>query len=185
MEGQHYVMSKELVKLSEQQCVDCDEESFGCSGGWQDNCMWYVFDNGGIETEEDYPYTAIDDLCLANWDYGPVQVSEVNPVKSYSESQLMAAIANGVTSVTIDASSDAFYYYESGVLNDPSCGSSLDHAVAAVGYGTDAESGLDYYLVRNSWGTGWGDQGYIKFARTGDGYGMCGIQEISVWATTN
>jgi len=147
--------------------------------------MWHIYDNHGIETEADYPYTAYDDLCNEKFNYGPANVLTVNPVKGMSESQLLASIANGVTAITIDASSDAFYYYESGVLNDDTCGTSLDHGVAAVGYGTDEESGLDYYLVRNSWGAGWGDNGYIKIARNGDGYGMCGIQEISVWATTN
>jgi len=82
MEGQHFVQSGKLLKLSEQQCVDCDTDSFGCNGGWQDNCMWYVFDNGGISLEEDYPYTAIDGLCIADYN-GPVSVSTVNPVKSY------------------------------------------------------------------------------------------------------
>ena len=97
----------------------------------------------------------------------------------------MAAIALGPTSVTVDASSSVWYYYTSGVISSTDCGTKLDHAVTAVGYGTDAETGLDYYLVRNSWGAGWGDQGYVKIARVGDGYGICGIHEISVWALTN
>ena len=58
MEGQHFVQTGELLKLSEQQCVDCDTDSFGCKGGWEDNCMWYVFDNGGISLETDYAYVA-------------------------------------------------------------------------------------------------------------------------------
>ena len=95
----------------------------------------------------------------------------------------MAAIAKGVTSVTIDADSSQFRNYKSGVLTSSECGTKLDHAVAAVGYGTD-ENGQDYYLVRNSWGNGWGDAGYIKIGRNGDGYGICGIQEISVWSET-
>lgn len=147
--------------------------------------MYYVFDNGGITTGDDYPYTAATGYCVADYNVGPVQVSTVNPVKGRSEDQLMAAIANGPTSVTIDADADTFHFYESGVLNDDDCGTSLDHAVTAVGYGTDTESGLDYWLVRNSWGGEWGEGGYIKMARVGDGYGMCGILEISVWATTN
>ena len=146
--------------------------------------MWYVFDNEGISTASDYPYTAATGFCQADWG-GAVQVSEVNPVKSYSQSALTAAIANGVTAVTIESASLAFRSYTGGVISDPSCGTSLDHAVAAVGYGTDATTGLDYYLVRNSWGADWGDHGYVKIARVGDGYGICGIQEISVWATTN
>jgi len=146
--------------------------------------MYYVMDNGGISLNIDYPYRASDGACWADWN-GPVSVKKVNPVTSYNQSQLMAAIALGPTSVTVDASSSVWYYYTSGVISSTDCGTKLDHAVTAVGYGTDAETGLDYYLVRNSWGAGWGDQGYVKIARVGDGYGICGIQEISVWALTN
>ena len=145
--------------------------------------MWYVYDNGGISLEEDYPYLAYTDLCSAEYN-GPVSVSTVNPVKSYSESQLLAAIALGPTSVTVDADSTYFRNYSSGVITSTECGSKLDHAIAAVGYGTDSD-GNDYYLVRNSWGSSWGDKGYLKIGRNGDGYGICGIQEISVWASTN
>jgi C1A family cysteine protease len=73
--------------------------------------------------------------------------------------------------------------YTSGVLNSPDCGTSLDHAITAIGYGTDPTAG-DYYIVRNSWGAGWGDQGYINIAAV-DGVGICGIQQISLWPTTN
>ena len=145
--------------------------------------MWYVFDNGGISLEEDYPYEAIDDLCMAPYN-GPVQVKTVNYVKSYDEAQLKAAIAQGPVSVTVDADSTQFRNYSSGVVTSDDCGTKLDHAITAVGYGT-TDDGIDYYLVRNSWGSAWGDKGYIKIGRNGDGYGICGIQEISVWATTN
>lgn len=97
----------------------------------------------------------------------------------------MAAIVKGPTSVTIESASTVFHAYTSGVISDASCGTSLDHAVTAVGYGTDEETGLDYYLIRNSWGSAWGDNGYVKLARNGDGYGICGVQEISVWSMTN
>lgn len=145
--------------------------------------MWYVFDNGGISLEEDYPYTAGTDKCFADWG-GPVEVSAVNQVKSYSESQLLAALSLGPVSVTVDADSDYFRNYSSGVITAEDCGSKLDHAITAVGFGTD-ENGVDFYLVRNSWGAAWGDNGYLKIGRNGDGYGICGIQEISVYATTN
>jgi len=82
MEGQHFVQTGELLKLSEQQCVDCDTDSMGCKGGWEDNCMWYVFDNGGISLLEDYPYEAFTDDCFADYN-GPVSVSTVHSVKSY------------------------------------------------------------------------------------------------------
>lgn len=97
----------------------------------------------------------------------------------------MAAIAQGPTSVTIDAEETVFHAYTSGVISGTACGSKLDHAVVAVGYGYDEATGLDYYLIRNSWGASWGDKGYVKFAREGDGYGVCGVQEISVWSMTS
>lgn len=71
------------------------------------------------------------------------------------------------------------------MISGTGCGTSLDHAVIAVGYGHDETTGLDYYLIRNSWGANWGDLGYVKLARQGDGYGVCGVQEISVFAMTN
>lgn len=124
------------------------------------------------------------DSCFADWN-GPVSVKSVNHVKSYSESQLMAAIAQGPVSVTIDAEETVFHAYTGGIISGPACGSSLDHAVVAVGYGTDPATGMNYYMIRNSWGSAWGDNGYVKFAREGDGYGVCGVQEISVWSVTN
>lgn len=140
--------------------------------------MWYVFDNGGISLESDYPYAGIDQMCDADYN-GPVSVSTVNYVKSYSESQLIAALALGPVSVTVDADSTQFRNYSSGIITSDECGTKLDHAITAVGYGPD------YYIVRNSWGTGYGDNGYLKIGRNGDGYGICGIQEISVWASVN
>jgi len=123
-------------------------------------------------------------MCFADYG-GAVSVSGVHPVKSYSQSALMTAISQGVTSVLVSAGSIAFRGYTGGVVTDPGCLGILDHAVAAVGYGTDATTGLDYYLIRNSWGANWGDHGYIKLARVGDGYGICGVQEMNVYPTTN
>jgi len=96
---------------------------------------------------------------------------------------LKDAIAQGPVSVTVEADRRVFQHYTSGVLDSWFCGTSLDHAITAVGYGT--EDGKDYYLVRNSWGSSWGDQGYIKIAATSDGKGVCGIQQVSVWPLTN
>jgi C1A family cysteine protease len=95
---------------------------------------------------------------------------------------LKAAIAKQPVSVTIEADQYVFQGYTGGILNDDSCGTELDHAVVAVGYGT--EGGQEYYLVRNSWGTGWGDQGYIKIAAV-EGQGICGIQMQSLYPSTN
>lgn len=91
---------------------------------------------------------------------------------------MKAAIALAPVSVTIEADQTVFQMYTGGVMDSKKCGTQLDHAVAAVGYGT--ESGQDYYIVRNSWGSTWGDAGYIKIAAV-DGEGICGIQKESLY----
>ena len=95
----------------------------------------------------------------------------------------MSSIETSPTSVAIEADKLVFQFYSGGVLNSSNCGTNLDHGVLAVGYGT--ESGQDYYLVKNSWATSWGDNGYIKIANTGNGDGICGIQMDAVRAVTN
>jgi len=110
-------------------------------------------------------------------DQGPPRYP-ANSAKSHKE-----AIADGPVSVALDASSIWFQFYKNGVMNNKNCGTQLNHGVVAVGYGNDASKG-EYYIVRNSWGAGWGDQGYIKIAIIGDGPGLCGIQmdsSIPLW----
>lgn len=99
-----------------------------------------------------------------------------------SPSQLNAAIAKTVVSVAIEADKSVFQTYKSGVLSGAACGTNLDHGVAAVGYGT--EGGQDYVLIRNSWGAGWGDHGYIKLA-SASGAGTCGVNSDAVYPKTN
>jgi len=93
----------------------------------------------------------------------------------------MAAIDKAPVSVTIEADRTVFQQYTGGILDSEACGTQLDHAVAAVGYGT--EGGQQYYIVRNSWGASWGDEGYIKIAAV-DGKGICGIQMESLYPST-
>jgi cathepsin L len=136
----------------------------------------------GQELETAYPYTARTEKCKADSSKGKVDVSKIASVQARSVDQLKAAIAAGPTSVTVEADRTVFQHYTSGVMDSTACGTSLDHAITAVGYGT--ENGEEYYIVRNSWGASWGDQGYIKIAAV-PGIGICGIQQISVWPTTD
>ena len=86
--------------------------------------------------------------------------------------------------VSIEADKSVFQGYKSGVLDSTLCGTNLDHAVLAVGFGTDTTSGKDYWLVKNSWGTTWGEKGYIRLAIV-DGKGICGVQMEPETVATN
>jgi C1A family cysteine protease len=105
-------------------------------------------------------------------------VGKVNAVTPSSSAQLKAAAAKGVVSVAIEADTMVFQFYTKGVLNSKSCGEQLDHGVAVVGYGSSGST--EYYIVRNSWGSSWGESGYIRIAIV-DGNGICGIQMEPVY----
>ena len=96
---------------------------------------------------------------------------------------MKAAIMEQPVCVSVNAYNDDFMMYSFGILNINDCGTRLDHAITAVGYGT--EDGLDYFIVRNSWGKGWGENGYIRVATQSDGdVGVCGILLDSIVPTT-
>lgn len=182
IEGAHFVKTKELLKLSEQQMVDCarnDYGNFGCGGGDEKAGLRYAMKNP-IDTEEDYPYTATDQKCKETTQSGLVIVTSVNLVSHNSPDQLMAAIAETPTTVAVQADED-FQFYSGGILDSQSCGTDLDHAVLAVGY--SQVDGGGYYIVKNSWGNDWGEQGFIRVAIT-PGKGICGIQMEPSFPTT-
>jgi len=179
LEGQHFKATGQLVSLSEQNLVDCSRSygNMGCDGGLMDQAFQYIKANGGIDTEDAYPYVAVDQSC--KFDAGKIGATctGFTDVSAGDEEALQDAIASvGPISVAIDASQDSFQFYKSGVYSDDGCSSEeLDHGVTAVGYGTD--SGSDYYIVKNSWGTDWGNQGYIWMARNKNN--ACGIATMS------
>ncbi|KAM9777321.1 procathepsin L-like [Neosynchiropus ocellatus] len=175
LEGQHFRQTGQLVSLSEQQLVDCsgDFGNFGCGGGLMDNAFKYIQSNGGIDTEESYPYEARDGVCRFKPESIGAKCTGYVDVKQGDEDALKEAVATvGPVSVGIDASQISFQLYDSGVYDEPGCSSTdLDHGVLAVGYGTD--SGKDYWLVKNSWGVSWGNKGYIQMSRNKNN--QCGI----------
>lgn len=184
VEGAHFIATGKLLSLSEQQLVDCAGGSYGnqgCNGGDMGAAMQYIEDNGS-ELESVYPYAGVDQTCAASKDQYKCQVTSITNVPANKADQLKAAIAKGPVSVAIEADTMSFQYYSSGVYNSKACGTQLDHGVAAVGYGTDA--GKPYYIVRNSWGASWGEQGYIRIAIV-DGEGICGIQMEPVYSSAN
>eukprot|EP01121_Diplochlamys_sp_Union-15-3_P013165 TRINITY_DN404_c0_g1_i7.p1 TRINITY_DN404_c0_g1~~TRINITY_DN404_c0_g1_i7.p1 ORF type:complete len:325 (-),score=72.09 TRINITY_DN404_c0_g1_i7:104-1078(-) len=173
IEGQWQIHGHGLVSLSEQQIVDCCKQGYGCGGGWMDWAFAYVAQQGGIDTESSYPYTARNGDCHYNAATVGARISSYRDVAAGSESALQNAVATvGPISVAIDASHSSFQFYNGGVYHEPACSTTaLDHAVLAVGYGVDA--GKDYWLVKNSWGTSWGLEGYIMMSRNANN--NCGI----------
>jgi len=179
IEGVHFLSTKNLVSLSEQNLVDCSTSygNMGCQGGLMDSAFKYVINNNGIDTEACYPYTATGpNTCEFKSSCVGATISGYTDVPSGSESSLLTAVYGQPTSVAIDASHSSFQFYSSGVYYEPECSSTqLDHGVLAIGYGTD--SGSDYWLVKNSWGTSWGLEGYIKMSRNRNN--NCGIATIA------
>ncbi|KAJ1273409.1 hypothetical protein BS78_06G278000 [Paspalum vaginatum] len=177
VEGINKIATGELVTLSEQELVDCSKngQNNGCNGGMMDDAFAFIVRNGGIDTDKDYPYTARDGKCdLAKKSRRVVSIDGFEDVPRNDEKSLQKAVAHQPVTVAIEASRLEFQLYESGVFTGR-CGTSLDHGVVAVGYGTTAD-GEDYWLVRNSWGAEWGEAGYIRTARNVSARaGKCGI----------
>lgn len=142
----------------------------GCNGGLMDYGFKYIIANG-ITTEDSYPYTATTDTCTKKT--GEYKVSSFHDVTPNSASQLKAAIAINPVSVAIEADTQAFQFYSTGVITSDACGTNLDHGVLAVGYDTTGET--PFYRVKNSWGDSWGDEGFVNI-EIEDGNGICGIQ---------
>ncbi|KAE9461938.1 hypothetical protein C3L33_06154, partial [Rhododendron williamsianum] len=178
MEGIYQIKTGKLLSLSKQELVDCDVkgEDEGCNGGYMNTAFKFIKHNEGLTTEANYPYVGRDGTCKSKKLNKPVaaKITGYEDVPKNSEKALLQAVANQPVSVNIDASGDDFQFYSSGVFNGP-CGTKLDHGVTAVGYGTTSD-GTKYWLIKNSWGSGWGDNGYMNMKRdVAAKEGLCGI----------
>ncbi|KAK6134300.1 hypothetical protein DH2020_031923 [Rehmannia glutinosa] len=176
VEGINKIKTGKLVSLSEQEIVDCDinGDNQGCNGGYMEKAFEFIIKNGGITTEKNYPYLGKDGKCdKAKEKSKAANISDYAMLPAGNETSLQAAVAKQPISVAIDAGGYEFQLYSSGVFTGY-CGKNLNHGVTIVGYG--AENGEKYWLVRNSWGSGWGEKGYIKMKRgSNDKNGICGI----------
>ena len=181
MEGAHFIKTGKLVSLSEQQLVDCSWANLGCHGGMMDRAFSYAKSHP-LETEADYPYVAKSGLlrgCKFNSKKGVVATTKHTDVKHKNADQLKAALNHGPVSVAIEADKTVFQHYTGGVITGTACGQQLDHGVLAVGYGT--ENGQDYFLIKNSWGANWGDNGFVKVGQDD----VCGILNQPSYPETN
>jgi len=185
LEGAYYITYGKLQSFSEQQLVDCDNfrhggKDLGCNGGLMDSAFTWIGDNDGLCSEHDYPYvsgeTQKSGTCQTTC--APVansKISEFVDIVKSSDDEMMQAVYKQPVSIAIEADQREFQLYKSGVFTG-TCGTQLDHGVLLVGY--DTESSHDYYLVKNSWSSAWGSNGYIKLGRGNhynNGDGQCGL----------
>uniref|UniRef100_A0A8C6WHN1 Cathepsin L n=1 Tax=Neogobius melanostomus TaxID=47308 RepID=A0A8C6WHN1_9GOBI len=179
LEGMWAKTKKKLVDLSPQNLVDCSGKygNEGCGGGYMHQAFDYVIDNQGIDSEASYPYKGEDGTCRYNVSNRAANCSSYRYVDKDELSLKKACATIGPIAIAIFAYD--ILGYESGVYYNPDCPQDLDHGVLLVGYGTDDTSGLDYWLIKNSWGEGWGENGYIRMARNKGQ--MCGISLYSVY----
>lgn len=181
IEGAWAIAKNELIDLSEQELVDCATGpaygSHGCNGGQMDGGFKYVEQNG-VCNLADYPYTSgstkQSSICDPSCDHY-VKINSCADVKPSDQQVMKSAVFHQPISVAIEADTKYFQFYSDGVLDSASCGTTLDHGVLVVGYGE--ESGKKYWLVKNSWGTTWGEKGYVKILRSDStkDNGICGI----------
>lgn len=175
MEGGYQIATGKLVNFAEQELVSCDTFCQGCNGGWMDDAFQWVMNVGGIQSAATTPYvsgtTKTSGTCQGTGNAVPGSApSSYTNVVPGSISALMSAVAQQPVSIAIQANQNAFQYYSGGIIT-ANCGTEIDHGVLIVGYGTD--QGVDYWTIKNSWGTSWGEDGYVRIARSSAD--MCGV----------
>ncbi|XP_008309210.1 pro-cathepsin H [Cynoglossus semilaevis] len=169
------IATGKLVPLSEQQLVDCaqDFNNHGCNGGLPSQAFEYIMYNKGLMTEADYPYRAYEGSCVYQPEHAAAFVKEVMNITAYDEAGLEDSVATrNPVSFAFEVTSD-FMSYDQGVYTSTECHNTTDkvnHAVLAVGYGQ--ENGTSYWIVKNSWSSHWGMNGYFLIER---GKNMCGL----------
>ncbi|KAK1615356.1 hypothetical protein QYE76_020873 [Lolium multiflorum] len=177
VEGIVKLSTGKLISLSEQELVDCDVDGMdqGCEGGLMDNAFEFIIDNGGLTTEGNYPYTGTDGSCNSNKESkSAASITGYEDVPANDEASLQKAVAAQPVSIALDGGDNLFRFYKGGILSGD-CGTELDHGIVAVGYGV-AGDGTKYWVMKNSWGTTWGEKGFIRMKRDiADEQGLCGL----------
>ena len=182
-ESSYAIKHGKLQILSPQNLVDCVTDCYGCNGGLMEPAYQYVINNQGGKwmLEEDYPYKGFQSTCKFDSNKAVQSTTGVVWVNEDDEKDLADKVANyGPAAIAIDASHYSFQLYASGIYDEPSCSSSgLDHAVGCVGFGS--ENGINYWIVRNSWGESWGEKGYIRMVK--DKNNQCGEASYALFPT--
>ena len=185
LEGSYQIATGELISLSVQEILDCTHPGGNdcCVGGTFHATFRFIM-AGGLNSEEDYSFVSTDGKSQQCWYAGMQRVvatmSHYVDVASCDEEALAAAVLIAPVAVGVRAVSRVFQHYKSGVMSDGvHCGTEMTHAVLIVGITDEA------YIIKNSWGEGFGDEGYIQLQRNwnaSDERGICGIAQIPVYA---
>jgi hypothetical protein len=179
--------SQSPIDLSPQQIVDCSTENSGCNGGLFDPTVSYITSNGGnLATEESYPYTGIENTCktdgISEVDLGTIQYEDIE--RGDENGMAEKLVQNGPMFIGLHVDVPEFMFYKSGILSVPNCPNGradMQHALTLVGYGYDENTQQSYWIIKNSWGAGWGENGYVRLARNKGN--MCGVTTLASSAT--
>jgi len=175
VEGAWAIKHNVLFNLSQQELVDCSYKNKGCNGGSMDQAFEFIIENG-LCTNLSYPYVAQQEVCQKEQCEPVVKLSNYSDIEENNEKILKRAVYQQPVSVAIQANKRSFQMYQSGIYSDLDCGFQLDHGVLLVGYGYDLLNDMDYWIIKNSWGPTWGENGYIRIQRNiEDERGLCGV----------
>lgn len=189
----HQTNMTHLQQYSEQQLVDCVNECYGCNGGNQYYAYSYYMNNTMAVAQDDWPYTERDwnsnDPEKGNCTYDEKPHTNVTvqnfTYTTYGDANSMKqALENNTLAVLVQANQYAFQMYSGGIFDNTRCGTNLDHATNVVGWGIEAFSGVEYWIMRNSWGDTWGEKGYMKLEIIPYNHGLCGIQMYPLYPIT-
>jgi len=185
LEGGVFVHFGTLPSLSEQQLVDCSraQGNEGCNGGEMQKAFDYVKLNGGLCSEHDYPYHAVDMKCTSTkcTNVPHTNINGYIDVTKKNEDALKEAVALEPIAIGVDA--EPWQFYSRGIYDGSCSTTDLDHGVTLTGYAADGTK--KYWRIKNSWGSGWGERGYIRLIRhdgTGKA-GQCGLTEDASYPT--
>ena len=174
VEGLVAINTGKLISLSEQDLIDCSTsyDNHGCNGGLMTQAFEFIIARKGLCSESNYSYTGQDGTCRKCVKVEGTDINDCKQISSGDYNSIVAALSKQPISVGIQANTFQFQHYNSGIFNSTECFTGeIDHGVLLVAYDKDS------LTIKNSWGDTWGENGYIRIARTLNEDGVCGVYQ--------